>query len=129
MLRRSIVVASCACALFGLSSAMKAEAQSFSFTFNGGPWSIHYHSGWHRYWGGTSVGYYYAPRPVYVVPGYTGETYYTGPTYWRNHPEAFRHHRRNNDRRNGWNHNSGNRDDQSNRYRNDQSDRYRNDNR
>src|SRR5579859_4755332 len=86
MLRRLICTAGAAVAMFWLTAGSGAKAQRFSFSYVGGPWSIQYHSGWHRWWGGPAVGYYYAPTPVYVVPNYPGPVYYRSPGYWYSGP-------------------------------------------
>lgn len=65
---------------------VRANAQGVQFEFRGGSWSHHFHHGWHRYWGGPSIGFYYAPAPVYVVPGYDDPYDYTGPDYWYSNP-------------------------------------------
>ena len=78
-----------AAALLGLTTlfaSAHANAQSVRFRYTGGRWRHAPHRGWHRYWGGPSVGFYYAPSPVYVVPGYSSATYYSGPGYWYSDP-------------------------------------------
>src|SRR5579871_4038666 len=64
----------------------QAKADRVVFRFNGGLWSHGYHSGWHRFWGGPTIGFYYAPTPVYVVPGYDEPSYYDGPDFWYSNP-------------------------------------------
>jgi len=75
-------------AVLGLSlvAGVKADA-AVRFHYVGGRWSHSYHRGWHRYWGGPSIGFYYAPAPVYVVPGYADPYYYDGPDFWYSRPE------------------------------------------
>jgi hypothetical protein len=63
-----------------------AQAHRVHFRYVGGAWSHGFHAGWHRYWGGPSIGFYYAPTPVYTVPGYAAPSYYTGPSYWVSNP-------------------------------------------
>ena len=69
-----------------MCAGTQANADRVVFRFNGGPWSHSRHSGWHRYWGGPSIGFYYAPEPVYVVPGYDEPSYYSGPDFWYSDP-------------------------------------------
>lgn len=73
-------------AVGSLFAPTQANADRVVFRSNGGRWSRSYHSGWHRYWGGPSMGYYYAPAPVYVVPGYSRASYYSGPDFWYSNP-------------------------------------------
>jgi hypothetical protein len=73
-------------AVGSLFVTIDAKAQNVTFRSNGGRWSRTYRAGWHRYWGGPAVGYYYAPLPVYVVPGYSRASYYSGPQYWHSNP-------------------------------------------
>jgi hypothetical protein len=86
MLRRYFVALSCALLLIFLGMGTKANAQPVHFRYTGGPWSHHYHAGWHRYWGGPSIGFYYAPAPVYLVSGYSAPYYYSGPSFWYSNP-------------------------------------------
>jgi hypothetical protein len=72
--------------LLGAGGTGAANAQGVHFHYTGGHWSHGWHSGWHRYWGGPSIGFYYAPTPVYVVPGYDDYSYYSGPDYWYSNP-------------------------------------------
>jgi hypothetical protein len=69
--------------LFG---GTKAHASTVQFVYNGGSYSLGFHSGWNRYWGGPSIGFYYAPAPVYLVDGYSAPTYYTGSSFWYSNP-------------------------------------------
>ncbi len=64
----------------------QADARPVEFRFTGGAWSHGYHAGWHRYWGGPTIGFYFAPEPVYVVAGYEAPSYYVGPDYWYSNP-------------------------------------------
>lgn len=73
-------------AVGALFTTTQADAQRVVFRSNGGRWSHSYHSGWHRYWGGPSVGFYYAPSPVYMVNGYSAPRYYTGSDFWYSNP-------------------------------------------
>lgn len=65
---------------------MEVGAQPVQFRYMGGRWSHARHVGWHRYWGGPTIGFYYAPSPVYVVPGYLDSYYYSGPDFWYSDP-------------------------------------------
>ena len=85
MVRRSLAWAVVAALLGVLFSAIPANA-SHRYCYNGGPWSHRYHTGWHRYYGGPPVGYYYAPRPVYVVEGYSDPCYYRDRYAWDERP-------------------------------------------
>jgi hypothetical protein len=64
----------------------QANADRVVFRFTGGEWSHSRHAGWHRYWGGPSIGFYYAPTPVYIVSGYDAPSYYSGPDFWYSNP-------------------------------------------
>lgn len=64
----------------------QANADRVVFRFTGGEWSHSRHGGWHRYWGGPSIGFYYASEPVYIVSGYDAPSYYTGPDFWYSDP-------------------------------------------
>jgi hypothetical protein len=64
----------------------QANAGSVHFRYTGGRWSHSRHVGWHHYWGGPTIGFYWAPTPVYIVPGYTSVRYYSGPDYWYSNP-------------------------------------------
>jgi hypothetical protein len=64
----------------------RASAEPVRFRFVGGPWSHSRHAGWHRFWGGPSIGFYFAPAPVYIVEGYPDESCYTGPDFWYSNP-------------------------------------------
>jgi hypothetical protein len=86
MLRRYVTVVGCALLLTFMVIGTQAHSQAVQFVFNGGRWSHGYHAGWHRYWGGPSIGFYYAPAPVYVVPGYAAPSYYAGPSFWYSNP-------------------------------------------
>jgi hypothetical protein len=86
MIRKYMTVVSCALALVFLAVGMQARADRVHFRYNGHKWSHTRHAGWHRYWGGPSIGFYYAPAPVYVVAGYSRASYYTGPTFWYSNP-------------------------------------------
>ena len=66
-----------------------AKADVVQFRYNGGRWSHSRRAGWHRYWGGPSIGFYYSSAPVYVVRGYEEPryySYYSGPDYWYSEP-------------------------------------------
>jgi len=84
MIRKTLLAISAVMCL-SLIAGVKADA-AVRFHYVGGRWSHSYHRGWHRYWGGPSIGFYYAPAPVYVVPGYTDPYYYDGPDYWYSDP-------------------------------------------
>src|SRR5580700_10668797 len=86
MVRRNFTVFGCALMLMFLFAGTKAHAGRVHFRSNGGSWSHGYHSGWNRYWGGPSIGFYYAPVPVYVVDGYSLPSYYSGSTFWYSNP-------------------------------------------
>ncbi len=73
-------------AVAALCTSIPADAQRVHFRYNGGSWSHARHAGWNRYWGGPSIGYYFAPYPVYVVSGYPAPTYYTGSSFWYANP-------------------------------------------
>jgi hypothetical protein len=85
-IKRSVVALAGLLALGTLCVSTQAGARPARFRNVGGRWSHSYHSGWHRYWGGPSIGFYYAPNPVYVVPGYAAPSYYTGPDFWYSNP-------------------------------------------
>ena len=70
-----------------LVAGTQAKAERVRFIYNGGRWSHSRHSGWHRYWGGPSIGFYYAPEPVYIVRGYDDPYYYRNSDYWYSRPE------------------------------------------
>ncbi|HLJ53735.1 MAG TPA: hypothetical protein VKT77_01785 [Chthonomonadaceae bacterium] len=86
MVRRNITLLASALLLGLVISSTPANADPVHFRFRGGSWSHSRHAGWHRYWGGPSIGFYYAPSPVYVVPGYDDPYYYSGPDYWTSDP-------------------------------------------
>src|SRR4051794_14580692 len=86
VLRRYLLAVVGLFSLLFLFAGTQADAQRVYFRSNGGRWSHTRHVGWHRYWGGPSVGYYYAPEPVYVVRGYDAPSYYSGPDYWYSNP-------------------------------------------
>jgi hypothetical protein len=97
-----LIVGSCLC------TALPANAQvGLNLQFNGGRWSRHFHPGWNRYYGGPSIGFYYAPSPVYVDPTYPYAqypNYYAGPVagislgfgggggHWHRHHRHHHHH-------------------------------------
>jgi hypothetical protein len=81
MIRRHITLLGSAFVLALLFAGTQANAGSVHFRFVGGRWSHSRHSGWHRFWGGPTIGFYWAPRPVYIVPGYTTARYYSGPDF------------------------------------------------
>src|SRR5579862_3638913 len=83
---RTAAIAGLACLLGGGVGVVSAQAAPVRFVYHGGAWSDHFHSGWHRYWGGPSIGFYYAPEPVYLVAGYDDPYYYTGPDFWYSNP-------------------------------------------
>ncbi|MCW3053156.1 MAG: hypothetical protein JWN14_2326 [Chthonomonadales bacterium] len=85
-IRRGITALASLLALGTLFVGTQADARQVQFRSVGGRWSHSYHSGWHRYWGGPSIGFYYAPSPVYVVPGYSSASYYSGPDFWYSNP-------------------------------------------
>ncbi len=82
--RRPLTLLGGLLALTLMLAGTQANAQPVHFRYVGGRWSHGYHAGWHRYWGGPSIGFYFAPAPVYVVPGYAAPSYYVGPTFWAN---------------------------------------------
>lgn len=86
MLRKHLTILGCAAVLTLTFSAAQAKADRVTFRFRGGPWSHSTHRGWHRYWGGPSIGFYYAPEPVYIVDGYEDARYYDGPDFWYSDP-------------------------------------------
>jgi len=86
MVRRQITVLACTLLLTLVFAAGQANADRVHFRNNGGRWSRSRHAGWHRYWGGPTNGYYWAPAPVYVVPGYREARYYSGPDFWYSNP-------------------------------------------
>jgi len=86
MIRRNVTLLGCALMLTFLFAGTQAHASRVHFNYVGGSWSHSYHSGWNRYWGGPSIGFYYAPTPVYVVPGYAAPSYYTGSSFWYSNP-------------------------------------------
>ena len=69
-----------------LIAGTQAKADVVHFRYIGGRWSHSRHPGWHRYWGGPSIGYYWAPAPVYIVRGYEAPRYYTGSDFWYSNP-------------------------------------------
>src|SRR5436190_1716344 len=69
-----------------LFAGTQANADVVRFRYNGGRWSHSRHAGWHRYWGGPSIGFYYSSEPVYVVRGYEDPYYYDGPDFWYSEP-------------------------------------------
>ena len=85
MVRRSIALLGSAMLLTFLFAGSQAKA-AVHFRYNGGRWSHQRHVGWHRYWGGPSIGFYWAPTPVYIVSGYPSARYYSGPDYWYSNP-------------------------------------------
>jgi hypothetical protein len=85
-LRQSLTLVGGLLALPLLFAGTQANAAPVHFRYVGGRWGHAYHAGWHRYWGGPSIGFYYAPVPVYVVPGYAAPSYYTGSTFWYSNP-------------------------------------------
>jgi len=85
-IRRGVTALASLLAMATLFIGTQADARPVQFRSIGGRWSHSYHSGWHRYWGGPSIGFYYAPSPVYVVPGYSSPSYYTGPDFWYSNP-------------------------------------------
>lgn len=86
ILRRSLPLAGGLAVMMLLLAGTQADAKQVQFRYNGGRWSHTRHAGWHRYWGGPSIGFYYAPTPVYVVPGYAAPSYYDGPDFWTSNP-------------------------------------------
>jgi hypothetical protein len=105
MLKRAIAFTAGVVFVGGLLiAALPASAQiGLNLQFNGGRWSRGYHRGWHRFYGGPSIGFYYAPSPVYVDPTYPFAqypNYYTGPVggvtfgYFGGGAHWHRHHRR-----------------------------------
>ena len=86
IVRRSLALVGGFSALMLLLAGTQAGAKQAHFGYVGGRWSYARHVGWHRYWGGSSIGFYYAPTPVYVVPGYADSSYYTGPDFWTSNP-------------------------------------------
>ena len=86
MIRRNITMISCALILTSLFAGAKAHADVVHFRYNGGSFSRSFHSGWNRYWGGPSIGFYYAEAPVYIVDGYSAPSYYTDSSFWYSNP-------------------------------------------
>jgi hypothetical protein len=86
MVRRHLTWAAGALTLILLFAGTSANADSVRFRYTGGRWSHSRHAGWHRYWGGPTIGFYWAPEPVYIVRGYDDPYYYTGPDYWYSNP-------------------------------------------
>src|SRR5260370_10383788 len=84
--RRGMTALAGLLALGTLFVGTQADAQRVVFRNGGGRWSHSYHSGWHRYWGGPSTGFYYAPNPVWTVPGYSAPSYYSGSDFSYSHP-------------------------------------------
>jgi len=129
MFRRFLAALAGLLGLVALSASMPASAQPVHFRYTGGHWSHYRHSGWNRYWGGPSVGFYYAPDPVYVVPGYDDPSYYTGSDFWYSNPSfglsvnvggGGHNYRREGGRR--WRDNGHYRRDNNGRYNRDQRD-------
>ncbi len=87
MLRKQLTAVFCMLVVMFLFGGTRADA-SVVFVFNGGHWSHshRHHPHWHRYWGGPSIGFYWAAAPVYVVAGYSRPSYYTGTTFWTSNP-------------------------------------------
>ena len=85
-IRKSAAVAALVCMLAGAAMTANAQRGRVQFEYRGGRWSHSRHSGWHRYWGGPSIGFYYAPEPVYIVRGYEDPYYYEGPDFWYSNP-------------------------------------------
>jgi len=86
MIRRQLTLLASAFLLSLVFAGTQAKADPVHFRYNGGRWSRTRHVGWHRYWGGPSIGYYWAASPVYIVRGYDDYTYYSGPDYWYSNP-------------------------------------------
>jgi hypothetical protein len=86
MQRRISTMIAALSVLLVLFAGPAAHASRAHFRYAGGRWSHHYHAGWHRYWGGPSIGFYYAPYPVYLVAGYSDPGYYVGPSFWYSNP-------------------------------------------
>jgi hypothetical protein len=86
ILRRSLTLVGGLSALILLFAGTQANAAPAHFRYVGGRWSHTRHAGWHRYWGGPSIGFYYAPTPVYIVPGYAAPSYYGGSDFWTSNP-------------------------------------------
>ena len=86
MIRRPTIFLGSVLLLTLLCAGTRAHADRVVFRFTGGNWSHSHRSGWHRYWGGPSIGFYYSSRPVYIVDGYDEERYYEGPDYWYSEP-------------------------------------------
>ena len=84
-LRRRLTLVGGLLALMLLFATTQAGAQA-RFRYVGGRWSHSGHAGWNRYWGGPSIGFYFAPAPVYLVAGYSAPSYYVGPTFWYSNP-------------------------------------------
>jgi len=83
---RRLTLIGCALALVLVFATTQADAQRAHFRYVGGRWAHSYRAGWHRYWGGPTIGFYYAPAPVYIVPGYAAPSYYVGPRFWYANP-------------------------------------------
>lgn len=86
MLRNHITLLGCALALGLTAIGTQAKADRVHFRFTGGSWGRSVHRGWHRYWGGPEIGFYYAPRPVYIVDGYDDPEYYNDSEFWYSNP-------------------------------------------
>jgi hypothetical protein len=86
MFRNILLTAGCALVLLLAIGSTQAGAQRVHFRSNGGTWSHTGRAGYHRYWGGPSIGFYYAPSPVYIVAGYSNPSYYTGTSFWYSNP-------------------------------------------
>jgi len=80
MIRRSLTWAMVAVLFVVLFAGSRAEA-SGRYCYTGGRWSHRYHTDWHRYYGGPSIGVYYAPRPAYVVRAYSEPDYCRDRSY------------------------------------------------
>jgi hypothetical protein len=87
MVRRSLTWAVVAILFGTLFAGTRAEA-SRRYCYNGGRWSHRYHAGYHRYYGGPSVGFYYASAPVYVVRDYP-DSYRCRDRYYRDDRPSF----------------------------------------
>lgn len=83
---KSLIAMTSLIALSAIAAALPVAADSVHFRYNGGHWSRQRHSGWHRYWGGPTIGFYYAPSPVYVVSGYPDPYYYRDSEFWYSDP-------------------------------------------
>ncbi|HLJ53597.1 MAG TPA: hypothetical protein VKT77_01085 [Chthonomonadaceae bacterium] len=86
MIGRNTTLLGGALLLTFLCAGTQANA-AVHFRFIGGTWGHARHAGWHRWWGGPSIGFYWAPEPVYIVDGYDSPSYYYDSDFWYSRPE------------------------------------------